>query len=176
MAGVLRRDEGPARKGHNVVKDVQAARTVRHVANPDRGQRLEIGNAIQHPAVSMQRDYGYVVHHPLRGPMPAIAGWKTTSRPYGLTSVLYAVRPDRGYFTLSQARRITIAADGYSEFALRRRRKLPVPLRHSGPDRPRPRGAAWLCSQPPAQAHDRDGECRMSKVKCRRNVDLGNTE
>ena len=59
---------------------------------------FEIGIALPYPAMSIERDYGYVPHHPLaeayirRNPPPH-------NRPtWDLTSVLYAVLPDRGYF------------------------------------------------------------------------------
>ena len=54
---------------------------------------FEIGIALPYPAVSIERDYGYVRHHPLaeayirRNPPPH-------NRPtWDLTSVLYAVSP-----------------------------------------------------------------------------------
>lgn len=151
MAGAFS-DEMKAqrRKEYNVVKDVEAARKLfAQWPTPIVASGWEIGNAIQHPAVSMQRDYGYVVHHPLREAYACYRGLENDQPTYDLTSVLYAVRPDRGYFTLSEPGRITIAADGYSEFAPAEGgncRFLSVT-----PDQiVRVREAqAWLCSQPP---------------------------
>ena len=68
---------------------------------------------------------------------------------YDLTSVLYAVRPDRGYFDLSPPGRILVEDDGVTRFVLDR----------DGPHRylmVRPEqivrvreAQAMLCSQPP---------------------------
>lgn len=77
---------------------------------------FEIGLAIPYPAVSIERDYGYVQHHPLAeayylyNPPPH-------ARPtWDLTSVLYGVEPDRGYFDLSAAGTVTVEDDGFTQF------------------------------------------------------------
>jgi hypothetical protein len=76
----------------------------------------EIGTAVPYPAVSIERDYGYVPHHPL-----AEAYWRYNPPPHNrptwdLTSVLYAVFPDRGYFGLSEPGRVTVEDDGFTRF------------------------------------------------------------
>lgn len=79
---------------------------------------LEIGEALRYPAESIEQDFAYLAHHPLvevyrlYEPMPY-------NRPtWDLTSVLYAVRPDRGYFSLSPPGTVHIAADGTTSFSL----------------------------------------------------------
>jgi purine nucleosidase len=76
----------------------------------------EIGMAIKYTAFSIENDYNYVAHHPLREayhlymPMPY-------DRPtWDLTSVLYAVRPERGYFELSPPGTIVVEGKGETSF------------------------------------------------------------
>jgi purine nucleosidase len=102
---------------YNVVKDIASARVVAEqwpTAMVFSG--FEIGIALPYPAVSIERDYGYVRHHPVadayirRNPPPH-------NRPtWDLTSVLYAVLPDRGYFDKSPRGTITVESDGFTGF------------------------------------------------------------
>ena len=87
---------------------------------------FEIGIALPYPAVSIERDYGYVQHHPLaeayirRNPPPH-------NRPtWDLTSVLYAVLPDRGYFDISPPGTVTVEPDGFTRFTSNSARKSPL--------------------------------------------------
>jgi inosine-uridine nucleoside N-ribohydrolase len=118
MAGAFQPIEGNRRYlEYNVVKDVKSARTL-----ADRWPTamvysgFEIGIALPYPAVSIERDYAYVPHHPVaeayirRNPPPH-------NRPtWDLTAVLYAVMPDRGYFDLSPSGRVTVEPDGVTRF------------------------------------------------------------
>jgi purine nucleosidase len=77
---------------------------------------FEIGIALPYPAESIQEDYGYVLHHPLaeayirRHPPPH-------NRPtWDLTSVLYAISPDRRYFDVSPYGTVTIEHSGRTKF------------------------------------------------------------
>ena len=61
-----------------------------------------MGRAIQNRAVSIQNDYGYVKYHPIK---LGYEYWHKMpyDRPtYDLTSVLYAIRPERDYFGVSK--------------------------------------------------------------------------
>ena len=104
-------------KEFNIVRDVEAARKVfGQWPTPVVASGWEIGHAIRHPARSMQEDYGYVEHHPLREAYHYYRGLANDQPTYDLTSVLHAVRPDRGYFTLSEPGRIVVEEDGFSRF------------------------------------------------------------
>jgi purine nucleosidase len=102
---------------YNVVKDIASARIVAErwpTAMVYSG--FEIGIALPYPAVSIERDYGYVPHHPVaeayirRNPPPH-------NRPtWDLTSVLFAVLPDRGYFDVSPLGTVTVEPDGFTRF------------------------------------------------------------
>ncbi|WP_165065475.1 nucleoside hydrolase [Paludisphaera rhizosphaerae] len=102
---------------YNVVKDVPScARMVEKWPTELVWSGFEIGIALPYPATSIERDYGYVKHHPLAeayylyNPPPH-------NRPtWDLTSVLYAVHPDRGYFDLSQPGDVTVEKDGFTRF------------------------------------------------------------
>jgi hypothetical protein len=101
----------------NVVKDIAAARKVAaDWPTPIVWSGFEIGAAVPYPAVSIERDFSYVAHHPaaeaycLYNPPPH-------ERPtWDLTASLYAVLPDRGYFDLSPTGRVTVEADGFTRF------------------------------------------------------------
>lgn len=102
---------------YNVVQDLRASkRLATGWPTPVVWSGFEIGIAVPYPAVSIERDFSYVAHHPaaeaycLYDPPPH-------ERPtWDLTSVLYAVRPDRGYFGLSAPGQVTVEEDGFTHF------------------------------------------------------------
>ena len=108
-------------KGHqleyNVVQHLSAAKKLaRDWPTPVVWSGFEIGIAVPYAAVSIERDFNYAPHHPaaeayrLYNPPPH-------ERPtWDLTSVLYAVRPDRGYFGLSEPGRVKVEEDGFTSF------------------------------------------------------------
>ncbi|HZW32261.1 MAG TPA: nucleoside hydrolase [Isosphaeraceae bacterium] len=118
MAGAFQPIEGIAHyREYNVIKDIKSAQTLAErwpTAMVYSG--FEIGIALPYPAVSIERDYAYVPHHPLaeayirRNPPPH-------NRPtWDLTSVLFAVLGDRGYFAVSPRGQVTVEADGVTRF------------------------------------------------------------
>jgi len=118
MAGAFQPIEGnPRFLEYNSLKDVASARILaERWPSPMVYSGFEIGIALPYPAVSIERDYGYVSHHPLaeayirRNPPPH-------NRPtWDLTSVLVAVLGDRGYFDYSPRGSVTVEPDGYTRF------------------------------------------------------------
>jgi purine nucleosidase len=118
MAGAFQPIEGNHRyREYNVIKDVKSAQALAErwpTAMAYSG--FEIGIALPYPAASIERDYNYVSHHPLaeayirRNPPPH-------NRPtWDLTSVLFAVLGDRGYFDVSPRGRVTVERDGITQF------------------------------------------------------------
>jgi inosine-uridine nucleoside N-ribohydrolase len=84
---------------------------------------FEIGLAMLYPALSIERDFSYVKDHPIAETYRTYADeqkvphkWPHDHPTFDLTSVLYAARPDRGYFSVSKPGRITVLADGGSRF------------------------------------------------------------
>jgi purine nucleosidase len=157
MAGAFTTIEGNSHYlEYNVIRDVKSAQAL-----ADRWPTavvysgFEIGIALPYPATSIERDYGYVPHHPLaeayirRNPPPH-------NRPtWDLTSVLYGILADRGYFDLSTGGRVTVEADGFTRFEEAANGKHAYLILK--PDQ-KPRvleALVQLSSQPPARVEDR---------------------
>ena len=70
---------------------------------------FEVGLAVPFPAESIERDFAYVAHHPLAEAYRLYKPPPHNRPSWDLTSVLYAVRPDRGYFDLSPPGRVHVA-------------------------------------------------------------------
>lgn len=117
MFGSFRPIEGKEHREYNVVQDLPAGRKfAAEWPTPIVFSGFEVGIALPYPAASIDRDYGYVKHHPLA---EAYQRYEPTphERPtWDLTSVLYAIEPDRGYFGVSPAGRTTVDAEGYVNF------------------------------------------------------------
>ncbi len=102
---------------YNVTQDLPAAKKLaKDWPTPIIWSGFEIGIAVPFPAASIERDFAYAPHHPaaeayyLYNPPPH-------ERPtWDLTSALYAVLPDRNYFTLSPPGQVSIEADGFTRF------------------------------------------------------------
>lgn len=77
---------------------------------------FEIGIAVRYPRESIARDFSYRPHHIVREAYLLHSGPEHDRPSWDLTSVLYAVRPDDGYFTLSQPGRVTVEDDGFLKF------------------------------------------------------------
>jgi hypothetical protein len=87
---------------------------------------FEVGISMLFPQTNIDRYFNYVVHHPIAETYNYVAPYyrKASNDPnaphnhatFDLTSVLYAVRPDDGYFSLSKPGRITVAPDGGTRF------------------------------------------------------------
>jgi hypothetical protein len=103
---------------YNVTQDLPAARKLATSwPTPIVWSGFEIGISVPYPALSIERDFNYVAHHPaaeayrLYNPPPH-------ERPtWDLTSVLFAVLGDRGYFGLSDPGTVTVEQDGFTSFA-----------------------------------------------------------
>ena len=153
MAGAFQTIDGNAHYcEYNVVQDIANCRKLADEwPTAVVWSGFEIGIAVPYPLISIQRDYGYVTDHPVaeayrRYVMPP--GDRPT---WDLTSVLYAVYPDRGYFDVSPPGKITVEADGFTKFeadAQGRHRYLKL----SELQRPRVVEAlVQLSSQPPSK-------------------------
>lgn len=121
MAGAFKPIEGKARfQEYNVVKDAPSCRALAaRWPTPMVWSGFEIGIALPYPAVSIERDYAYVAHHPVAEAYIRYIPPPHERPTWDLTSVLYAIHPDRGYFDLSPPGTVTIEADGWSRFEAR---------------------------------------------------------
>jgi purine nucleosidase len=119
MAGAFQTIDGNRRYlEYNVVKDIPNARKLAEGwPTPVVYSGFEIGIALPYPAVSIERDFGYVLHHPLAEAYIRYIPPPHNRPTWDLTSVLYAVLGDRGYFDLSPPGKVTVEPDGFTRFA-----------------------------------------------------------
>ncbi|HOK46379.1 MAG TPA: nucleoside hydrolase, partial [Bryobacteraceae bacterium] len=102
---------------YNVKTDLPASRKVfAEWPTPIVARGLEIGNSILYTAVSIARDYRYVENHPIVDAYRAYKKMPYDRQTWDLTAVLYAVRPDRGYFSLSPPGQISTDEKGRTHF------------------------------------------------------------
>ncbi len=110
----------PGRTRHleyNVVQDLPAARKVlTQWPTPVIASGYEIGVQLRFPHGSIAEDFKYVADHPIPEAYRRYCGPEHDRPSWDLTSVLYAVFPERGYFTLSPRGKIHLAQDGYTFF------------------------------------------------------------
>jgi hypothetical protein len=118
MAGSFGRVEGSDRfLEFNVTQDLPAARKVAaEWPGPIVWSGFEIGIAIPFPAASIERDFAYVAHHPAREAYCIYCPPPEERPTWDLTSTLYAVLPDRGYFGCSEPGRVEVEPDGFTRF------------------------------------------------------------
>jgi hypothetical protein len=101
----------------NILMDIPSAKIVaRDWPTPIVWSGSEIGLAVPYPAQSIENDYGYAQHHPLKEGYYLYKPPPHNRPTWDLTSVLFAVRPDRGYFDLSVPGRVIIEDDGFTRF------------------------------------------------------------
>jgi inosine-uridine nucleoside N-ribohydrolase len=104
-------------KEYNVVIDIPSAKKlVSEWPTEMVFSGFEIGETIQHPPASMKEDYGYVKHHPLQDAYHFYRGLDNWQPTFDLSSVIYAVRPNRGYFDLSGRGTVSVLDDGRTVF------------------------------------------------------------
>ena len=102
---------------YNVVQDIENCRKLANEwPTPVVWSGFEIGIAVPYPAESIVKDYGYVSDHPVAESYRLYEPPPHNRPTWDLTSVLYAVHPDRGYFDLSEPGRVTVEKDGFTKF------------------------------------------------------------
>ncbi len=118
MGGAFRSNEGDNHFiEYNVKFDIPAAQKLaREWPTPMIWSGHEIGRTARYPHRSIEQDYDYVPHHPLKDAYYLFQPPPHDRANYDLTSVLAAVFPDRGYFDLSPRGRVEIDDDGFTRF------------------------------------------------------------
>lgn len=118
MAGAFTPINGQPHAEYNVVEDLPSAKAL---ASEWPGEIVysgfEIGLALPYPAISIQRDYAWVPHHPLSEAYVLYEPPPHNRPTWDLTSVLWAIFPDRGYFGLSTKGTVTVDDRGLTTFA-----------------------------------------------------------
>jgi inosine-uridine nucleoside N-ribohydrolase len=119
MFGAYKPEGGDStHREYNVVEDLPAAKKfVADWPTPIVFSGFEVGLAVTYPAVSIEKDFGYAKNHPLAEAYRRYEPPPHDRPCWDLTSVLYAVYPDRGYFGLSAPGRVTVGEDGVTRFA-----------------------------------------------------------
>jgi hypothetical protein len=121
MAGAFQlipdKDKMVDHREYNVVMDIPSAKIlVEKCPVPIVWSGFEIGLALPYPHQSILNDFRYVTHHPLAEAYILYMPPPHDRPTWDLTSVLYAVRPDDGYFDLSPAGKVKVADDGLTKF------------------------------------------------------------
>lgn len=102
---------------YNVVMDIDSARKLStDWPTPIVWSGFEIGLDLAYPYDSIVNDYAYAEHHPLSDAYKAYTEPQHNRPTWDLTSVLFAVRPERGYFDLSPPGRVSIDENGVTTF------------------------------------------------------------
>ena len=105
-------------KEYNVVKDLPSSTELaKSWPTPIVWSGFEIGISLRYPHQSIERDYGYAKYHPLEDAYRVYNPPPHDRPTWDLTSVLYAVRPDHGYFQLSPRGQVTVGPEGLTSFA-----------------------------------------------------------
>ena len=106
---------------YNVKLDIPAAKKIAaDWPSPVIWSGYEIGIAAAYPWRSIVEDYNYVEHHLIKDSYLAYAPGQPHDRPtWDLTAVLYAVYPDRDYFTLSPKGHVKVDDEGRTDFSVK---------------------------------------------------------
>ncbi len=117
MAGAFQPINGRTHLEYNVVKDVPSAQLlVKKWPGRIVFSGFEIGLAATYPAASIDRDYEYVDHHPVKEAYYLYEPPPHNRPTWDLTSVLYAAYPDAGYFSTSSPGTVTVLPSGETRF------------------------------------------------------------
>jgi purine nucleosidase len=153
MAGAFRPIDGNTRFcEYNIVEDKASAKyLVNNWPTDIVFSGFEIGIAVPYPAKSILQDYGYVKHHPLAESYILYEPPPHNRPTWDLTSVLYAVCPDRGYFELSPPGTVTVEDDGFTKFTEVPNGKCRYLILPAAQIERVKEAFVQLCSQPPAR-------------------------
>lgn len=98
---------------YNIIIDLPAAqRFFAEWPTPIVASGFEVGLQIKMTPATMKNDYEYVPNHPLKKAYVDYRGLDNEQCTWDLTSILYAARPDRGYFGVSEPGVVTVDEKG----------------------------------------------------------------
>jgi inosine-uridine nucleoside N-ribohydrolase len=101
---------------YNVKEDIAACtKLAAEWPTPAVWSGFEVGRTIKYPATSIDRDFAWVPKHPVVDGYKAYMKFPYDRETWDLTSVLYAVRPDSGYFDLSAPGNVVVDARGFTK-------------------------------------------------------------
>jgi hypothetical protein len=97
---------------YNIHVDLPASQKLfQHWPTPIVASGLEVGLSILYPAKSIENHFNYVENHPVTEAYRNYNKMPYDRPTWDLTSVLYAVRPEDGYFNLSEKGKIVVKED-----------------------------------------------------------------
>jgi len=103
---------------YNVRIDPASAKTVfERWPTPIIFSGFEIGLNLLYPAASIEHDFSYAHPHPIAESYRTYMKMPYDRPAWDLTAALEAVRPDHGYFTLSEPGSVRVDQDGSTHFA-----------------------------------------------------------
>jgi purine nucleosidase len=103
---------------YNVKTDIPSARKVfDDWPTPIVFSGFEIGQALLFPSQAVEHGFAWAPNHPVADAYRAYMKMPYDRPTWDLTAVLYAVRPDAGYFNLSPSGRVTVDEAGRTHFA-----------------------------------------------------------
>ena len=102
----------------NIKTDIPAARKLfAEWPTPIVASGYEVGEALLFPASSVERDFAWSAEHPVVDAYRAYKAMPYDAPTWDMTAVLYAVRPEAGYFKLSEPGTISVLTDGSTKFS-----------------------------------------------------------
>ena len=110
-------DFATGKQEFNIQKDVPSARELfAKWPTPIVASGFEIGLALPFPATAIETKFSYVANHPVADSYRRFMRMPYDRPTWDLTAVLYAARPEAGYFELSKTGTVTIDDDGGTKF------------------------------------------------------------
>jgi len=102
----------------NIKSDIPAARKLfAEWPTPIVASGYEVGEALLFPASSIEKDFSWSPAHPVVDAYRAHKPMPYDAPTWDMTAVLYAVRPEAGYFKLSEPGTISVLSDGSTKFS-----------------------------------------------------------
>ena len=101
---------------YNVHEDIAACtKLAAEWPTPAVWSGFEVGRTIKYPAKSIERDFAWAPKNPVVDGYKAYMKFPYDRETWDLTAVLYAVRPDSGYFDLSAPGNVLVDAKGFTK-------------------------------------------------------------
>lgn len=102
----------------NIKTDIPASRKLfAEWPTPIVASGYEVGEGLLFPASSIENDLSWSADHPVADAYRAHKPMPYDAPTWDMTSVLYAVRPEAGYFKLSEPGTIRVLSDGSTRFS-----------------------------------------------------------
>jgi inosine-uridine nucleoside N-ribohydrolase len=107
--------DGPPEAG--IVTDIAAAKKLfAEWPTPIFAVGPEVGEQLLYPASSIENDFGWTTKHPIVDAYRAFRPMPYDAPTTAMAAALFAVRPDEGYFQVSEPGTITVLDDGRTRF------------------------------------------------------------